>query len=759
MINMGIRLENISKFYTSATNVTMALQKINLEFGNKGFVAITGESGSGKSTLIKVLSGMLSFEEGELYIDERPMSVCEESDWEEYRRGKIGFVFQEYNLIDEYTVLDNVESAIIIRGIRKDNIIDYAKKMIEKVGLAGLENQRASKLSSGQKQRLAIARALAKEADIIIADEPTGNLDSENGQKIMELFGEIAKDKLVIMVTHNYPQAEPYVDRQIRLFDGKVVSDTGMTITEQSGSDAKGGNQETKKNKWSGVFLAWKYTLKNIVRQPMRLSFIALFVVITAVVSFFFLGQIVSHYDDTYTKDYDDDVFAYENDRRIVVKKSDDSVMTKEDCSFFATIDKVLEVETYDLCNDIRYYGIPGEDYYITYYEQSYWHMDEPVTVRSVSFSDEAEPKFMRSASCIRESDLKEGRLPKKRNEIVVYSDLTMEELDSFKVFFQNEDVWSSVFYEYDFEVVGVLKEKTTQIYYSEAFCDMLTASYKQGGVILEGAWCTIDEQYKYRGILYPMIGENLTGQEMQLSAAYYPAYTRCAGLAHMHCISFDNEHSAANIYVDKLTVEGETEKLQYKDMYIGESNEELQAAFINISEDFFYELCDYGSHQASLYIEHYAYTDEVLEALKEAGYDGVSSYRISSVEYNTDKVENRIILLLTSFAILIVIALLEMFIVSSFLKLKRKFYSVFGFLGMETGVLKKMNYFEVNLYTVVAVLLTVIFGLMGGLKELTVYFKPVHYMIYFLYNFALAQITVIRFNRYLDKKVFRNKK
>ena len=115
--------------------------------------------------------------------------------------------------------------------------------------------------------------------------------------------------------------------------------------------------------------------------------------------------------------------------------------------------------------------------------------------------------------------------------------------------------------------------------------------------------------------------------------------------------------------------------------------------------------------------------------------------------------------MLLTSFAILIVIALLEMFIVSSFLKLKRKFYSVFGFLGMEMGVLKKMNYFEVNLYTVVAVLLTVIFGLMGGLKELTVYFKPVHYMIYFLYNFALAQITVILFNRYLDKKVFRNKK
>ncbi len=766
---MGLRLENITKFYASATNVTMALQKVSMEFGERGFVAITGESGSGKSTLISILSGMLGFEEGEIYVDGQPMSVWDDSELETYRKNKIGFVFQEYNLIDQYTVLDNVESAIRIRDIRRRNVKAYARQIIERVGLKGFENQKASKLSSGQKQRLAIGRALAKDADIIVADEPTGNLDSENGQKIMELFASISKDKLVIMVTHNYAQAEPYVDRQIRMFDGKVVSDIEVKPEVQAAEHREDADKECGKSpSWLvRAGMAWTYTLKNLIRQPVRTFFVALFVVITAVVSYIFLGEIVSHYDDTYTREYDTDIFEYENDKRIVVKKSDGSAFTEEDYKFFATIDKVVEVEEYDLCNDIRYYNIPDKDYYITYYTDSNWDTGEDENYRNVEIKRKESAKYMRSASCITQDDLAEGRLPEARNEIVIYSEDSLSNVATQKIFFQCEDVWGKCLYEYDFVVVGILKEETAQIYYSTAFCDMLTASYKQGGITLEGAYCQVAKDYVYRGYLLPMIDENIdSDEELNISSYYIPSYPVCTGMSHMMCEPLLIANGYVNVYADKLLVSGEREALSYADVPTGKRSDSIQSIFVNVSEKFFYELYDYGSHQASIYIEHYAYTDEVLEDIRAAGYDAISSYRVASIDYISEKVENRIILLLTSFVILIVVALLEVFILSSFMKLRRKFYSVFRFMGMEVKVIKQINFMEINLYTTVAVALMLIFaginfqsGWIQWISELTVYMEPVHYLIYIIYNFTLAQIVAIMFNKYLDRKLFKSKK
>src|SRR5574344_422513 len=198
-----LRLENISKYYYNSGNVTVGLEKINLSFNKGEFVAITGESGSGKTTLLNVLSGQDSYENGEMYFNCEPTSGFDQADWETYRRENIGFIFQNYNLIDSYTVLQNVESALWIKGYTKEEAKTKALSYINEVGLSSRKNHLASKLSAGQKQRLSIARALAKECEIIIADEPTGNLDSENGTEIMKLLSDLSKDMLVIIVTHN----------------------------------------------------------------------------------------------------------------------------------------------------------------------------------------------------------------------------------------------------------------------------------------------------------------------------------------------------------------------------------------------------------------------------------------------------------------------------------------------------------------------------------------------------------------------------
>ena len=212
-----IRLENVSKYYYSSSNVCCALRKINLEFKMGEFVAVTGESGSGKTTLLNIISGFDSYEDGEIYINDEPTSYYDEEDWERYRKNEIAFIFQSYNLIDSYSVLENVMVTYILEGVSIEIAKEKSLEILKQVGLDNDVNKKTSKLSGGQKQRLAIARALAKETNIIVADEPTGNLDEENGNAVLQLLKNLSKDKLVIIVTHNQSQVEPYITRRIRL--------------------------------------------------------------------------------------------------------------------------------------------------------------------------------------------------------------------------------------------------------------------------------------------------------------------------------------------------------------------------------------------------------------------------------------------------------------------------------------------------------------------------------------------------------------
>ena len=225
MQQVRIKLQNISKYYYSETAVTQALQGINLEFRMGEFVAITGESGSGKSTLLRIISGMDTFDDGELYVDGQPTFQYDEDDWEEYRRTKIGFVFQDYSLIGHYTAKENIVSALLIMGVPEKEAGDKAIHYLERVGLSAQRDQRASKLSSGQKQRLSIARALAKDTDIIVADEPTGNLDEENTIRTMSILRAISKECLVILVSHERRIAEFFADRILEIKDGEITKD------------------------------------------------------------------------------------------------------------------------------------------------------------------------------------------------------------------------------------------------------------------------------------------------------------------------------------------------------------------------------------------------------------------------------------------------------------------------------------------------------------------------------------------------------
>ena len=219
-----LTLKNIGKIYVSEGNVAVGIRGVNLTFDRGEFVAVTGKSGSGKSTLLSVISGMDTYEEGDLLIEGKSTAHYTQPDWEEYRQKYISFIFQDYNIIESFTVLQNVELALMhITDPRERR--RRAMELIRRVGLSDRVRQKGSKLSGGQKQRTVIARALAKDSPIILADEPTGNLDSATGKEIIELLREVSKDKLVIVVTHNFEQVEYCATRHIRVYDGAIESD------------------------------------------------------------------------------------------------------------------------------------------------------------------------------------------------------------------------------------------------------------------------------------------------------------------------------------------------------------------------------------------------------------------------------------------------------------------------------------------------------------------------------------------------------
>ena len=221
-----LELRKITKIYATDDFKQTALDNVSITFKKNEFVSILGPSGSGKTTLLNIIGGLDEYTDGDLIINNVSTKKYKDTDWDSYRNHSIGFVFQSYNLIPHQSILQNVELALTLSGVNKQERRKRAKEALAKVGLADHMNKRPNQMSGGQMQRVAIARALVNNPDIVLADEPTGALDSKTSEQIMELLKEVAEDRLVIMVTHNAEIAEKYSTRIVELRDGRITNDT-----------------------------------------------------------------------------------------------------------------------------------------------------------------------------------------------------------------------------------------------------------------------------------------------------------------------------------------------------------------------------------------------------------------------------------------------------------------------------------------------------------------------------------------------------
>lgn len=263
-----LELKQITKTYEVADTKQKALNKINIKFRQNEFVSILGQSGSGKTTMLNIIGGLDKYTSGDLIINGVSTKNYTDRDWDTYRNHRVGFVFQSYNLIPHQTALENVELALTLSGIGKEERKKRAIAVLKKVGLANHMNKRPNQMSGGQMQRIAIARALINEPDILLADEPTGALDSETSLQVLDLLKEIAKDKLVIMVTHNPELAINYSTRIVKLLDGEIIDDTNpFDGIEEEKSETK--NKKSKKTSMS-FKTAFNLSLNNLMTKKGR---------------------------------------------------------------------------------------------------------------------------------------------------------------------------------------------------------------------------------------------------------------------------------------------------------------------------------------------------------------------------------------------------------------------------------------------------------------------------------------------------------
>lgn len=804
MQQVRIKLQNISKYYYSETAVTQALQGINLEFRMGEFVAITGESGSGKSTLLRIISGMDTFDDGELYVDGQPTFQYDEDDWEEYRRTKIGFVFQDYSLIGHYTAKENIVSALLIMGVPEKEAGDKAIHYLERVGLSAQRDQRASKLSSGQKQRLSIARALAKDTDIIVADEPTGNLDSETGAQIVKLLRDLSQDHLVIMVTHNYEQVEKYVTRKVRLHDGSLILDVSENMNTDQKSDVSenmdtdqksdvsgntdtdqklevsenmdteqksemsenvdnnektsaGKKSESNEERLRDHTIGRIFVRMNAVRQPEKIALFMGFFLAAAIVSFLFIGQLLMNADDIYTKEYSATSFARKDDKRISLRRKDQKFMTKKDIDRLTKMKHVVSVDQYDIVNDINYYFEEGKDYRQEYGYNRMSTSNEGWLYDSQNVEYVKKDQYMRSSSCLKKSDLAKGSLPKKIDEVVLYDRGKYKVGDTITFFYTSDVLWSSTenYIQRKMKVSGLLKNKDKQVYFSPEICTMLQSTVTGGKVFYEYAYNQKLGKYQGQAALWPIVGDIVKkDNELCVSGAYEAAVYRAE----------DNDLTLLGqsglLHIDQYDKDMKSKDVkQIENVETGEKINGCGANFAEVSQDIYEKYYRTDSRQASVYITSYAKMDHVLKALDKAGYEAVSTLRFGADKYDSDLVQERLRTIGIAVAILLVMMAAEILILRSIFKIQIKDQKILKFMGMSTKLIGKINYMEMRRYSitaiiVVAVVMNVVGIFVPALRAMLYYYEWPGYLAYFMYNYVAAMVMVAAFNHLLKGKV-----
>lgn len=733
-----IKLKNVSKFYYSKGVIASGFVKVNLEFSLGEFIAITGESGSGKSTLLNVIGGLDSYEEGEMYVESLETSHYMAKDWEKYRREYIGNIYQNFNLINSYTVYQNVELVLTLNGVKKKDRKAKVLELLKEVDLLKFKRTKVSKLSGGQKQRVAIARALAKDTPIILADEPTGNLDKQAALSVIKLLSKIAKNKLVIIVTHNYEQVEPYVTRKITMHDGKVLEDKKIKeyqeVTNYQKASLKSINFIDK------IKLGFRNTF-NIVPK-----FILLFLVYA-----FITVSLMTEYSAFRKEEYEASkngynyIFTNTDDKRIIINKKDRSSFSDEEIAKLKRQENVAYVLENDFLTD-QYFNIVNEN-------RSLW-----INGKTSSLE-------------LFKGKVDKGRLPSSPNEIIIMGDK-----DDYYLGKNYEDLLNMTFYMADergeanksdtLKVVGIkyleedVHEDYTIFLSKEILEKLLFETHKQYSNI------TVDFMAKYHQVSDDFNDFKLVTNTKVPKGEVYVSDDLKYLCPKEYCLYCTLNISVKNIYFTSskdLTITKTYNKDNIdKVLDIANYNKDNFSDYngvLYVNNDDYRELFDKGIFQMSVFADDYKNVPKLLSYLNKHNYRTIS-LKDTLVQDGTIQLVKILKTIITS-VLVIVMFFISYFVIRIILKSRNSYFSIIRMLGGNKKVTKELLIIELFIVSNIAYFIFVIIALLQRLSILNIafietvnrYFLIKDYLILYLIITGMSYFISLRYAKKLFKE------
>ena len=713
-----LELKNVSKFYYKKGIVSSGISKVSLKFDMGEFIAITGESGSGKSTLLNVISGLDTYEEGEMYVNGEETSHYNEEDYEEYRKKYIGNIFQSFNLVNSYTVYQNVELVLLINGETRRSVKHKVIDILKKVDLYKYRHTKVSKLSGGMKQRVAIARCLAKDAPIIIADEPTGNLDSKNAKSVLKLLYEISKYKLVIVVTHNFEQISEYATRRITMHDGSVIED--MKLKDKNEVKEVNTSKFKKTKVISNLRLGIRNTF-NIVPKFLLLTFVYAFVLISIVGVYSAFLELEST-NNTYNS------FFNETDanKRVIVKKKDNSSFTNEEINKLKSISNVDKVITNDYVYD---YSMSLIDYENIFLDSNFMKLEE----------------F--------KGKLKYGRMPLNDNEIIVSgskenyyiedmgSELINKEVsinsgsDEIKV----KIVGVSVFEKYNWMVTSYVSDKiynyvenqveqvygTTKVFISDN-SQNVNPNIKTSDILSEGQ-VYISENYSYNCKSYNCMKDSLN-------------------------IKFSNMYTNKEISLSNVKVYN---KNNFKKIF-GSEYDDMDTIYLSNNDyDKLYK--NNNIYQVSLFVKDVRNIDKTMNELNDYVSFSLNSVKQDGALVQVIKIVKTIIITV----LVIVLFFVSYFVIKLIIKSRNKYFTTIRILGGSYIEVKRLLQIELLNVTNIVYLVFLVISLLinndiivsESIKSMLFYINLKEYVIVYLILSVMSYLTSSRYSRKIFKR------
>ena len=700
-----LKLKNVSKFYYSKGVIASGFNKVNIEFNLGEFVAIVGESGSGKSTLLNVISGLDSYEEGEMYINGEETSHYREVDFEEYRKKYVSNIFQNFNLVNSYTVYQNIELVLLINGYKKKEVKTKVLELIDKVKLTKYKNTKVSKLSGGQKQRVAIARALAKDTPIIACDEPTASLDSKSAKDVINTLKEVSKDKLVIVVTHNFAEVENIATRVVKMHDGKIVSDKYID------EPAKKEEIADKENKSIGLFNMIRLGIRNtfnIIPKFLLIFFVFLFIA-TSLLSVYGSLKKSEYEEGKIGSNY---FFHDTRDTRIIIKKNDNTAFTEEDFTNIKKLNNIKSIAKNDIMLDSELWFESNDDnpFYVS------------GTLQDIGDFD---------------GQLDYGRMPEKDNEVIVL-------IDNYDYYFNDK-----------------LEEALAKTYYLNG--DKNNISVKITGVKYKDETLftynlnTIYVNEYLQNAYMKIINRDHSTVKVKLNNKNYDSYYNSGGTFDMNisnkvpsgcvyvsenmgyaCKNYECKNKSLSIYANNLYYEDKldlkicnvyTEKNVKSMLGVTKDDYTYGGMFINPND--YDKLFNKDSYQASVIATHVDNVDELSKDLENMGYNTLQIRKTLTNDAGDILKVIKIMKLVVIICLVITLFFISYFVIKLILKSRNVYYSTLRILGANFKHIKRI--LDIELFTNASIAYLFYIALVILVKHEIIYVKKIANIIDYL--------------------------